>query len=141
MKAAGFLLLGGIVTLSYWATQAQALPQFKKAFEEKYVTNSTNAAFQATVRKEGCSVCHVKGDNDKSHRNDYGKALAKFTGGTVKKDLAAAKKAGGDAAYNAKLAEVLKTLDDAFTKVEAEKSPSGMTYGDLIKAGKLPASK
>ena len=98
MKAAGLLLLGGIVTLSYWASQAQALPQFKKAFEEKYVANSTNAEFKAAFKKEGCSVCHVKGDKEKSHRNDYGKALSKFTGGTVQKDLEAAKASGGDAA-------------------------------------------
>jgi cytochrome c551/c552 len=140
MKAVGFLLLGGIVTMSYWASQAHALPPFKTAFEKKYVADSTSDDFKAAFKKEGCNVCHVKG-KEKTVRNDYGKALAKFTGGSVAKQLKAAKAGGGDAGQKAELDKVLKTLDDAFDKVEAEKSPSGMTYGDLIKAGKLPASK
>jgi hypothetical protein len=140
MKAAGLLLLGGIVAVTYWASQVQAMPQFKKAFQEKYVDKSDNPAFKAAVKKASCFVCHVKGE-EKTVRNDYGKALSKFTGGTVNKDLKAAYEAGGDAAKDAKLAAVLKVLDDAFDKVAAQKSPSGKTYGDLIKDGKLPASK
>jgi len=141
MKAAGLLLLGGFITIGYWASQAQALPPFKNAFQKKYVDDSTDAAFKAAFKSEGCSVCHVKGDTNKAHRNDYGKALAKFTGGTVNKDLKAAKASGGDAAAKDVLDKALKALDDGFDKVADQKSASGMTYGDLIKAGKLPASK
>ena len=64
--------------------------------------------------------------------------LSKIIGGHAKADLDAAKTAGEDAG-KAKMDEILKKLDDAFTKVEGQKSASGKTYGDLIKAGKLPA--
>ena len=38
----------------------------------------------------------------------------------------------------AKLKEILKKLDQAFEKVETQKAASGQTYGELLKAGKLP---
>jgi hypothetical protein len=140
MKSVGLLLLGGIVTLSFWASQARALPPFKKAFEEKYVANSTSDELKAAFKKESCNTCHVKG-KEKTVRNDYGQALSKILGGTVAKDLKAAKASGGDAGQKAELDKVLKDLDKAFDTVADEKSPSGTTYGDLIKDGKLPSSK
>lgn len=140
MKAAGLLLLAGIVTMSYWAAQAQALPAFKKAFQDKYVENSTSEEFKAAFKKESCNTCHVKGE-EKTTRNDYGKALSKILGGNVAKSLKAAKASGGAAGQKAELNKVLKELDKAFDTVADEKSPSGKTYGDLIKAGKLPNSK
>ena len=140
MKAAGLLLLGVVVTLSYWASQAHALPPFKKAFQEKYIDNSTSDDLKAAFKKESCNTCHVKG-KEKTVRNDYGKALAKFTGGSVLKDSKAAKASGGDAAAKEVMDKALKALDEGFDKVADEKSPSGKTYGELIKDGKLPASK
>jgi hypothetical protein len=141
MKAAGLLLLGGIIAMTYWAAQAQALPQFKNAFKDKYVENSTSQAFKDAFKTEGCNVCHVKGDSNKAHRNAYGKALAKFTGGSVAKDIKAAKANGGDSAAKDVLDKALKALDEGFDKVAEEKSASGKTYGELIKDGKLPNSK
>jgi hypothetical protein len=87
---------------------------------------------------EEIRLCHVKGPNKKV-RNAYGTALSKIIGGHAKADLDAAKAAGGEDAQKAKMTEILKTLDDAFTKVEGQKASSGQTYGELIKAGKLPA--
>ena len=72
MKAARLLLLGGIITLGYWASQAQALPPFKKAFEQKYAAIINNPAFKDTFQVS-CNVCHVKGEA-KTVRSDYGKA-------------------------------------------------------------------
>ncbi|GIW92144.1 MAG: hypothetical protein KatS3mg110_0185 [Pirellulaceae bacterium] len=113
----------------------QALPKFRQAFEKRYVDAAKNADFAEAVKKEGCNVCHVKGEQ-KSVRNAYGKVLADLIPGDAQERL----KAAGDnkAAEEEKL---LKELEEAFTK--AEKRPvngkDGETFGDRIKAGKLPA--
>jgi hypothetical protein len=138
MKAVGLLLLGGFVAMNVWASQAHALPQFKKAFMEKYVDNSTDQAFKAAATKANCGICHAPGTNRKL-RNAYGKALEKITGGHVMADRNAAQ---GDDAKKAVIdAAVKKLVDEGFEKAEADKSPAGPTFGDQIKAGKLPASK
>ncbi len=143
MKTVGVLMLGGFVALSFWASQAQALPQFKKAFENKYVKTSTDEDFKAAEKKASCSVCHVKGE-EKTSRNAYGQALSKFTGGHLKKQIDAAKDAAGgdddakDAAAKPIIDKALKTLDEAFDKVADEKAPGGGTFGERIKEGKLP---
>lgn len=92
---------------------AEARPQFKKAAAAAYPDN-------AAVKKAGCGACHpVK---DKKKRNDYGVALGKALG----------KK-------NEKNADAIKA---AFKKAEAGKSATeGKTFGDLLKAGKLPGGK
>ena len=128
-------IVGVFVAASLFVSPASALPQFKKAFEEKYVANG-NADLQAAFKAASCNTCHVKG-KDKKVRNEYGMALSKIIGGHAKAQIDAAKKVS-DAAGKAKLAEVLKKLDEAFDKVEKEKSASGQTYGEEIKAGKLP---
>ena len=137
-KAVALALVAAYVAANLLVSPASALPQFKKAFEDKYVANSTSDDFKAAEKAAGCNVCHVKGAKDKKSRNAYGMALSKIVGGHAKADLDAAK-AGGDDAQKAKMTEILKKLDEAFTKVEGQKSASGETYGDLIKAGKLPA--
>src|SRR6266478_4960620 len=115
-KAVALALVAVYVAGNLLVSPASALPQFKKAFEEKYVTNCNNDEFKAAFKSAGCNVCHVKGAMDKKARNAYGVALAKLTGGHCQKEL-----------------------DEAFSKVEEQKSGSGKSYGDLIKAGKLPA--
>jgi hypothetical protein len=123
---------------SLFVSPAKALPDFKKAFEAKYVTNSNSEDLKEAFKAAGCNVCHVKGNNNKKARNPYGAALSKITGGHVAADLKSAKDTGGDDARAAKLKEILKTLDGAFDKVEAQKSASGQTYGEMLKGGKLP---
>ena len=137
-KAVVLMLLGGLVAWNLLHSSASALPAFKKAFEDKYVTPSGNADFAAAFKAASCNTCHVKG-KDKKERNAYGQALAKFTGGKAAATLKAAK-AQGDAAAKAAMDDILKKLGDGFDKAESEKSPSGPTYGELIKSGKLPAS-
>ncbi len=134
-KVVALLLLGGFMALNNWASPAQALPPFKKAFDQKYVANSTDANFKAAAKAAGCNICHVK-DKEKTERNEYGAALAKVTGGKVKADLDAA---ATPAAKKAIVDAALKNLQKAFQQVEADKSAAGPTFGEQIKAGKLPA--
>jgi hypothetical protein len=129
-KAVVLMLLGGIGAWAVLASSASALPPFKKAWEDKYGSNYTDLAGSEKAVGGGCNVCHVKGA-DKKQRNDYGKILAKYTGGKAAATLKADK---------SKLPEILKTLGEGFEKAEGEKSAAGQTYGDLIKAGKLPVT-
>ncbi len=107
-------VLAGLLSLS--ASSAQARPKYKGAFEKQYPD---------VVKAEGkdgkltCAVCH-EGD-DKKKRNNYGEALGKNTG---KNEMDEAK------------------IKEALEKTEKEKSAvKDKTFGDLLKDGKLPASK
>ena len=46
-----------------------ALPQFKKAFAEKYAAKHKSKEFQTAAKKASCNVCHVKGPK-KTVQND-----------------------------------------------------------------------
>ncbi len=132
-KIVAMLLIAGFVATTLLGSSASALPPFKKAFEEKY------PALKADAEKAGCNICHVKGAKSKKDKNAYGAILEKSTGGKVKADLDAAK--DDKPAKEAIVAEATKKLIDGFTAAESEKAASGKTYGELIKAGKLPISQ
>ena len=74
-------------------------------------------------------MCHY--GKSKKNRNDYGMALSKL----LDKDNYKT------ARIKEEPEQVDKELTEAFTKVEKEKSVSGTTFGDLIKAGKLPGTE
>jgi len=126
------------VTLSMLVPSAQALPPFKNAFDAKYVKESENTEWQALAKKEGCNICHVKGEKEKNKQNAYGKELNKLIEGDAANRQKEAKAAGTLDEENEKL---LKELDEAFKKVEEMKSPTGETFGELLKAGKLPVTQ
>ena len=75
-----------------------------------------------------CNVCHF--GNSKKNKNDYGKALGEL----LKKDNYKEDR------VKAEPEAVKKELEEAFKKVEAAKSKGGDTFGDRLKAGKLPGS-
>lgn len=109
------------------------LPPFKKAFDKKYVKNSDNADFKAAFKKQGCNVCHIKGEK-KDKNNPYGKELAKLIEGNAKQRT---KEASDDEKANVKK-QILKELAEAFSKVEKIKNEDDEAFGDRIKSGKLP---
>ena len=75
----------------------------------------------------------------KNVQNEYGKLLNKLIEGDADKIIKDAKKEGKEAGDKAK-ADILAALEKAFDKAAKEKSEKGKgpTYGELIKAGKLP---
>ena len=85
---------------------------FRKAFAKKY------PQLAPQVKKVKCNVCHVP-KKKKKVLNDYGQALKKAL---VKKKVKG------------------KPLDVGLTKIEAAKNARGITFGSLIKAGKLPGT-
>lgn len=112
-------MLGAAIVAVMFAAgprQAEARPAFPGVFAKQY------PALKDTVKKVKCAVCHPTEDNKKKKkRNNYGKALEKALGAKNVKD-------------KAKVATMM-------VKIEKEKSAiKDMTFGDLIKAGKLPAS-
>ena len=95
------------------ADVADARPAYCKAFIGHY----TNVAEAGAAK---CAICHA--GEDKKLRNNYGEAFGAALPGKNCKDEAAIK--------------------ETLLKAEAGKSAvEGKTFGDLLKAGQLPASK
>ena len=115
---------------------AQALTQFKKAFQEKYVDGSDSDDFKDAFKKASCNTCHLKGKK-KEERNPYGDELAKLIEGDANQRI---KTAGeiDDAARKAETEKILEELQKAFDEVAKQESPTGETFGDRIAAGELP---
>ena len=109
------MFLGLAMVLMLTPAQVEATPNIKKAFDTGYVKTSTDAAFKAAAAKAKCNVCHY--GKSKKMRNDFGKAISKFTN---KKEKDATK------------------LADALKKAVLEKNADKVTFESLIKAGKLP---
>lgn len=107
------------------AGSAWAIPPFKKAFDEQYGSNE--GAKKASDELK-CNLCHY--GKSKKNLNDYGKALHAL----LKKDNFKEErvKAEGE--------KVKAEFDAAFKKVEGEKSKTGETFGERLKAGKAPGT-
>ena len=99
---------------------AEARPKYKSTFQKKY-------ANKLDKKLMNCFICHnPKSDNPKKYdikkRNHFGVAVGKIIGKKNEKDAV--------------------KIGAALTKVEKEKSAiKDKTFGDLINAGKVPASK
>lgn len=113
----GVLLVAVVAFLGVgllYCDQADARSQYCKAFIGHY-----EAVKEAKETK--CNICHVP-DKDKEERNNYGICLSKLLGAENVKDEA--------------------KIKEAFKAAEGQKSAvEGKTFGDLLKDGKLPASK
>src|SRR5436305_4894739 len=107
-----------------WSMQsASALPPFNKEWVAKYNEGEKNAAF----KEAKCNVCHA--GESKKMKNEYGKAVGKYLTkakyNQIKEDEAAAR----------------KYIQEGLQKAEGEKGSAGKSYGEVIKAGKLPGGK
>jgi hypothetical protein len=120
MKKVCLCVLVLVVTYGISLPYASALPPFNKEWVAKYNAGESNAAF--TEAK--CNVCHA--GESKKMKNEYGKVVGKFLTkakyNEIKEDEAAAK----------------KYILEGFEKAAGEKGADGKSYGDLLKAGKLP---
>ena len=123
MKKFG-LTLAGLFVVGLLVQSAQARPDYKKVADAA----SKDTKIASVVEELKCNLCHVDKE-EKKVRNDYGQALVKCGLSEEKfKELKADKE---------KLAEYVK---EVMKKAEAEKSVSGATFGELIKAGKAPGT-
>ena len=119
LKKLGQLLAVGacvVTVLAISADPASARPKYKTEFGKLY----PELVEKLGKAKVGCGVCHPNDPvKKKKARNNYGLA--------VKKNLK--KPNEGDAAA------IKKALEEA---AKGKSHVDGMTFGDLIKAGKLP---
>jgi hypothetical protein len=120
MKKPFVIALSGLLVLAMYAA-THAFPQFKAEFDAMYVKEGTPLA--AKVAEVKCNVCHE--GTSKKMRNVYGQALDKLLDKDDMKDPD-------------KIRAALKTVEAM--KVDPKNS-SSPTFGELIKAGKLPAGE
>jgi hypothetical protein len=122
MKKVCVCLVMALVAMGFSMQSASALPPFNKEWVAKYNADGKNAAYNDAK----CNVCHA--GESKKMKNEYGKAIGKFLTkakyNEIKDDSAAAQ----------------KYILEGFEKTAAEKNAAGTTYGDLLKAGKLPGA-
>jgi cytochrome c2 len=122
----------GVVTAVLWlgrpAPQASADKAFRDQFVAVYVKaesdNPKEKDFAAAVEKAKCTVCHV--GKVKKNRNRYGKALAELLSRKT------------DTEDKEKIQAALKKVEAKRCDPKDEKSP---TFGELIRAGKLPGEE
>jgi hypothetical protein len=118
------LTLVGLFLVGMLVQSAHARPDYKKVAD----TTSKDTKLAPVVEELKCNLCHVDKE-EKKVRNDYGQALVKCGLSEEKyKELKADKE---------KLADYIK---EVMKKAEGEKSVTGATFGDLIKAGKAPGT-
>jgi hypothetical protein len=120
MKRVCACLVLVLIAIGFSVQSASALPPFNKEWMAKYNPGDKHSAYVEAK----CNVCH-EGTNKKM-KNEYGKVVGKYLKkakyNEIKEDEAVAK----------------KYILDGLEKAEAEKNGSGKTYGELLKAGKLP---
>lgn len=139
MKQTMTRLLCTLSVFSFLAANASALPPWKAKFKEMFVDGGPESIQEAFANKTigSCKVCHVNGE-EKTVRNPFGESLDKLIEGNAGDRIKAAAKISEDAKKDM-AAQIDKELAIALEKTLKQPSPSGGgTYGERIKAGKLP---
>ena len=109
-------LVGGAMARPAWA-----IKQFQDEFKDLYAKEGSPLA--AELERVKCNVCHV--GKDKKERNAYGKAL----------DERLDKKADKEDKE-----KIRKMLEEVAALPSDPANKDAPTFGDLIKAGKLPVA-
>ena len=115
-----------LALLAIGASPALAVPAFNEAFKKAYLKDGT--PLTEKVAEVKCNVCH-KG-KEKKEKNEFGVAVGKYL---KKGDFA-----GETKKWDPKSEEGQKVLAEGLEKALQEKSSSGKTFGELIKANELP---
>lgn len=111
-----------LITSIGFARPASAVMQFQKEFLKLYVGNDTESEFARQARTAKCFCCH-QGRKSKKNRNPYGQELAKLLDRKT------------DAKNPEKIIAAINKVADMHSDPNDPTSP---TFGELIKAGKLP---
>ncbi|MEO1527294.1 MAG: hypothetical protein AAFX06_17840 [Planctomycetota bacterium] len=117
--------------LVLFAGPAMATSEFSKQWKSKYLSaDDVDADFKKSARKAGCYVCHVKGEDKKKVRNEYGTAMQKFLKAKdFPKDY-----------VKANPEEAKKKIFEGFKKTGEIKSKDGKTFAEKLKENQLPAT-
>jgi hypothetical protein len=120
------------------AAPALALPPLPPYVARHYEAQPEFAPFVKAFsgQKMKCDTCHKPGADKKAKGhglNDFGEAVHKHL---KHKEFLAANKAKAD--NPAEEAKAVQLVADALKAAEAEKNAQGKTFGELMKAGRLP---
>ena len=126
------VLLVAFVAVAIAPKHVDAVPAFKKAFDQRVTNVSKDAKLVTALKAAKCNVCHyVDGDKkSKKQKNDFGVAMAKL----LKKDNYKSTRIAAEPD------KVKAEFDAAFEKLMATKNAKGKTYGELLEAGSLPGT-
>ena len=116
----------GAFFIACFSAPASGIAPFGLRWRQKYLTDNKNEEFVKAAKAANCKICHVSTDKENKENNDYGKAIAKFLSKAEFEKR------------NTKIEESKKYVLEGLEKAEAEKAADGTTYGERIKAGKLP---
>ncbi len=121
------LLFGSLL---WFAAPAMATSDFSKEWKNQFLGEDANEEFKTIGRKAGCYVCHVKGEDKKKVRNEYGTALSKYLDAEVlTKDW-----------IKENPEEAKKKILEGFKKGGEHKSKDGKTFEEKLKNNELPAT-
>ena len=97
---------------------SEARPKFSKIFQTTYEKEYVGK----DLGGKSCTICHDKTNDNKYLSNDYGEAMKESLSGKNTKEESV-------------IVSALKDTEEKPSAVE------GKTFGDLIREGRLPASK
>lgn len=122
------LMIGCLMLL---ASPALAISEFGKQWKNHYLSgDDVSDDFKKAGRKAGCYTCHVKGEDKKKVRNEYGKALHKYLKAEdFPKDY-----------VKENPEEAKKKIIEGFKKAAEDLSSDGKKFGEKIKNSELPAT-
>ncbi|MEE2990766.1 MAG: hypothetical protein VX715_09135 [Planctomycetota bacterium] len=132
MKKLLAVLLVAFVAVAIAPKDVDAVPAFKKAFDQRVTNVSKDAKLVTAIKAAKCNVCHyVDGDKkSKKQKNDFGVAMGKL----LKKDNYKSTRIAAEPD------KVKAEFDAAFEKLMATKNAKGKTYGELLESGNLPGT-
>jgi len=124
-------LLGCLTLMMLLASPAMAISEFSKQWKSKFLGGEkVDADFVKVGRKAGCYVCHVKGEDKKKIRNEYGQTLKEYLSAEdFSKDY-----------VKANPEEAKKKILAGFKKAAEHDSKDGKNFGAKIKNNELPAT-
>ena len=119
-----------VIAVSFCSQTVLATSEFNKQWKKEYLGEGVDPDFVKTARKAGCFVCHVKGEDKKKVRNEYGTAVQEFLDAhDFKKDYV---KENPD--------EAREKIVAGFKQAGEKKSSDGKTFAEKIEANELPAT-
>jgi hypothetical protein len=116
--------------IATFGCHAFATTEFNKQWKDHYLGDDAPKELKDAAKDAGCNVCHVKGQDKKKVRNEYGNAIMKYL---KAKDFP---KPRITAEPEKVKAEILK----GFEAAGELKSTDGKRFAEKIKAGELPAT-
>ena len=116
--------------LMFFATPALAISEFSKQWKNEYLGEGTDEDFVKAGRKAGCYICHVKGEDKKKVRNEYGNAVQEFL---KSKDFP-------KEYVKANPEEAKKKSLEGFKKAGEQKSKDEKTFAEKIENNEVPAT-